>query len=163
MDKQRLQELAGVQLEESKAYFITDFGKSITGTDASGKKKIVIDRFGVWGDTGAGKPQVIDTGDNLEALKKKHGDLKVQVIGKVNEDVQLDEGLTPVNWNNVTSVIAAEFVAMMKKNDSSLFGEKVEYVLNQANEEIMDYVFDKLTEGNIRGKLKQEIEKLKDK
>ena len=91
MDTKRLQELAGVHLEESKAYFITDFGTSITGTDASGKKKIVIDRFGVWGDTGAGKPQVIDTSDNLEALKKKHGDLKVQVIGKVNEDVRLNE------------------------------------------------------------------------
>jgi len=75
----------------------------------------------------------------------------------------LTEGLTPVNWNNIASVVVAELVADMKENDSGLFGESVEYILNKANDEVMDYVFDNLVEGNIYGKIKQEIEKAKDK
>jgi len=71
----------------------------------------------------------------------------------------LTEGLTPVNWKNVVSVIANELVSKMKKNDEGLFAEETEYVLNQANEEIMDYIFDKFSEANVRGLLKQAIER----
>jgi len=141
VDKQRLQELAGVQLEESKAYFITDFGKSITGTDASGKKKIVIDRFGVWGDTGAGKPQVIDTGDNLESLKKKHGDLKVKIIGKVTEDVQLDEvqrvptDLTEKMRERLVEVLDLAHDTLSRREEVT--DKTIEFTLN-ALEEVMN-------------------------
>ena len=57
------------------ASFITDFGESIpieqTG-DALELEYTSIPRYAVWGDTGRGKPQVIDNGDDLEMLLAKY-------------------------------------------------------------------------------------------
>jgi len=68
-----------------QAYFITDFGAPIPiDPNAGDNAELGFDslpRYGVWGDTGRGKPQVIDTGNDLEALLAKYGQhLKVQKI-----------------------------------------------------------------------------------
>jgi len=55
--------------------FITDLGFPLVAT--MGDEEWDLGRYGVWADKGRGKPEVIDTGNDLEALKKKHGDLPV--------------------------------------------------------------------------------------
>ena len=53
--------------------FITDTRSPQDVTDAAtGAFVMRLDRYGVWGDTGRGKPQVIETGDDLDALLAKH-------------------------------------------------------------------------------------------
>jgi len=76
---QRLSESSG------QAFFITDFGAPIALDKSAGDNAELgfdsLPRYGVWGDTGRGKPQVIDTGNDLEALLAKHGQhLKIQKI-----------------------------------------------------------------------------------
>jgi len=76
---QRLSEAVG------EAYFITDFGAPIPiDPNAGDNAELGFDelpRYGVWGDTGRGKPQVIDSGNDLEALLAKYGQhLKVTKI-----------------------------------------------------------------------------------
>lgn len=63
-------------LTEAREGYITDFGQK---TEAhGGGQTINVGRYGVWKyDAAKGKHQVVDTGDDLEELKKKHGDLKV--------------------------------------------------------------------------------------
>jgi hypothetical protein len=59
----------------SEAEFITDAGFPVILT--WGDEELDIGRYGVWGDKGRGKPEVIDTGNDLDALKEKHGELPV--------------------------------------------------------------------------------------
>lgn len=70
--------------------FITDMGQSNTAEEVGGSSKIHIPRYAVWGDRGRGKPEVIETSDDLEALKRKHGVTKV-----VKMSSRLGNG---VNW-----------------------------------------------------------------
>jgi len=67
-----------------KAAFITDFGQSLTAKDAeTGEVKMTIARFGVWGEMGRGKPEVIETSDDLDYLQAKHGPgLEVHRLGR---------------------------------------------------------------------------------
>ena len=58
--------------EGKKAVFYTDFGKSFK---AGG---MTIPRYSAWGDMGRGKPEVIETSDDLDKLKKKYGDAPLQ-------------------------------------------------------------------------------------
>lgn len=60
-----------------KGEFITDAGFPVILT--WGDEELNIGRYGVWGDKGhwTGKPEVIETGNDLEALKAKYGDLPV--------------------------------------------------------------------------------------
>lgn len=62
----------GSRRKPKKDMFITDMGRSMkAGT-------MTIPRYGVWAyDESKGKPQTIDTGDDLKKLKKKYGDLRV--------------------------------------------------------------------------------------
>ena len=61
---------------EQRAHFITDFGSSLpieqTG-DALDLDFTSLPRYAVWGNEGVGKLEVIDNGDDLEALLTKHG------------------------------------------------------------------------------------------
>ena len=57
----------------TKGEFITDLGFPLIVT--WGDKEEDLGQYGVWGDKGRGKPEVIDTGSDLDALKEKHGDL----------------------------------------------------------------------------------------
>jgi hypothetical protein len=58
--------------------YITDMGAPLTLTDTDTGEEIVISRYGVW-DIKSG--DVIDTGDDLEALQATHGpDLTVLVL-----------------------------------------------------------------------------------
>ena len=53
---------------------ITDFGYSPILVDTATGEETNIGRFGVWVvDRRYSKDEVIDTGDNLEALQEKHG------------------------------------------------------------------------------------------
>ena len=73
-DIQRLQQLAGVRLnEQHKAVFFTDFGQSFDVTPEGGGESLHISRYAAWGDIGRGKPEVIETNDDINALKKKYG------------------------------------------------------------------------------------------
>lgn len=57
-----------------KAEFITDFGHSKEATDAAtGEVIMTIPRFAVWGDMGRGKPEVMDSSDDLDSLQEKYG------------------------------------------------------------------------------------------
>ncbi len=66
-----------------KPAFITDLCESHPVRDESGKIVTTLPRFGVWANRiRDGKPEVIETGDNLEALRAKHGTLlPLHVIG----------------------------------------------------------------------------------
>lgn len=52
--------------------FITDMGSAMPMTDENGKVVSTIPRYGVWGEQGRHKPQVIECHDDLDYLKKKH-------------------------------------------------------------------------------------------
>ena len=61
---------------EQRAYFITDFGSSLPieqKGDALELDFTSLPRYAVWGQTGRGKPEVIDNGDDLQALLTRHG------------------------------------------------------------------------------------------
>lgn len=59
------------------ARFITDMGAPLIVTDQDGNKTN-IGRYGVWDDAGRHKPEVITTGDDLDALQAEYGpDLRV--------------------------------------------------------------------------------------
>lgn len=63
-------------LAESREVYIIDFGDKVEAY--GGGQRINVGRYGVWKyDAAKGKHQVVDTGDDLEELKKKHGNLKV--------------------------------------------------------------------------------------
>ena len=60
-------------------YFITDLGSSVPierrNEDNPEKAFSILTslpRYAVWGDTGVGKPQVVDSGDDLEELMTKY-------------------------------------------------------------------------------------------
>ena len=61
---------------EQRAYFITDFGAPIPieqEGDALELDFTSLPRYAVWGPTGRGKPEVVDNGDDLQALLTKYG------------------------------------------------------------------------------------------
>lgn len=63
------------------ADFITDSGRAQEVKDAkTGKVVMVLPRYGVWGDKGRNKPEVIETGNDLKALMKKHNISKDKVF-----------------------------------------------------------------------------------
>jgi len=65
------------KVNEFRASFISDFGKSFNAINSDGSK-IYIPRYAVWGDLGRGKPEVKETSDSVPALQKKYGpDLEV--------------------------------------------------------------------------------------
>ena len=64
-----------------KAMFYTDFGRQLELTSTDGQVEH-LPRYGAWGDiSGRDKPEVIECGDDLDALKAKYGDAPVHVIG----------------------------------------------------------------------------------
>lgn len=76
-DKARVEhETRGTPMPKRKEQFITDFGEEVIAQDESGDKRN-IGRYGVWGDMGRGKPEVMETSDDLVALQSKYGDLEV--------------------------------------------------------------------------------------
>ena len=52
---------------------ITDFGASIEMEDVDTGEITSLPRYGVWGEAGRGKHEVIETGNDLEYLLKKYG------------------------------------------------------------------------------------------
>lgn len=60
---------------EKRAYFITDFGAPMPidqKGDALDLDFTSLPRYAVWGPTGRGKPEVIDNGNDLQALLLKY-------------------------------------------------------------------------------------------
>ncbi len=61
------------EFEPTGKGFITDFGKSFEAIDAkTGKVAMVIPRYGYWDDKGRGKPETVESSDDLEYLMKKY-------------------------------------------------------------------------------------------
>ena len=59
--------------EIAKGKFITDFGREAEAKDTeTGEVVFKLPRFAVWGDKGRGKAEVIESGNNLNTLLKKH-------------------------------------------------------------------------------------------
>ena len=56
-----------------KLKFITDYGVTYLVNVNFDGEKIPLARYGVWGDKGKGKPEVIETSDDLEHLLKVYG------------------------------------------------------------------------------------------
>lgn len=85
-------------LTESRETYITDFGEPIKAKSEGGRAEINVGRYGVWKyDPVKGKHQVVDSGDDLEELKKKYGSsLKVVPIGKGNHSTPVSSGEKPV-------------------------------------------------------------------
>lgn len=65
--------MSALKNPSSELRFITDFGQSMPMTDGQGKSLGTIPRYGVWGDLGRGKPEVIECHDDLERMKQEHG------------------------------------------------------------------------------------------
>ena len=65
-----------------RASFITDMGEPLVLTNLETGETMDCGQYGVWGDMGhwSGKPEVIETGNDLEALKTKYGDLPLYTI-----------------------------------------------------------------------------------
>jgi len=57
-------------IDKAQAKYITDFGKSFETIDDHGSKT-TIPRYGVWGNLGRNKDEVLDTSNSLPYLKKK--------------------------------------------------------------------------------------------
>jgi hypothetical protein len=55
------------------AKFITDLGASQDMFDATGKKVFELPRYGVWGDKGRGKAEVLETHNDLARMQREHG------------------------------------------------------------------------------------------
>lgn len=53
--------------------FITDLGYSPVAVPDNGDEPLSLGRYGVWDSEERGKPQVIDLGDDLEALQAEYG------------------------------------------------------------------------------------------
>jgi hypothetical protein len=84
-------------LAESRESYITDFGEPIEAKPEGGGAAINVGRYGVWKyDPAKGKHQVVDSGDDLEELKKKHGNLRVVPIGKGNHSSPNSSDIKPV-------------------------------------------------------------------
>ena len=61
--------------------FITDFGHATSWEDANTKTRVELPRYGVWSDEGRKKPEVVEVGDDLDALQRKYGpDLPVHEL-----------------------------------------------------------------------------------
>ena len=63
--------------------FITDLGYSPVMTNETTGEVLKLGRYGVWGDKGhhSGKAEVLETGDDLEALQAEYGpDLPVHAL-----------------------------------------------------------------------------------
>jgi hypothetical protein len=70
------------------ARFITDAGSTVILTETATGEELDIGRYGVWGDKDhwSGKPEVIDCGNDLEALQAEHGpDLPVHTFNQLRE------------------------------------------------------------------------------
>lgn len=79
-----------MQNEGTTDKFITDMGKSHDAINQADGSKLHLARYGVWAhDKARGKHQVIETGDDLDALKKKHG-VADHMVHKLKEE-RLDE------------------------------------------------------------------------
>jgi len=76
--------------------------------------------------------------------------------------MQLNEGLTPVNWNNVAQVLAMEIVKEAYKNDKSLFSEDFEYVIGSLEDELPDFIIDKVY-SKVFPQMKQEVKAIQQK
>lgn len=54
--------------------FITDLGENLECRGEDGTVAMTLPRYGVWVyDAGKGKPQVVESSDNLEYLRTKYG------------------------------------------------------------------------------------------
>lgn len=61
------------EIAKGKGEFITDFGREAEAKDTeTGEVVFKLPRFAVWGDKGRGKAEVIESGNNLNTLLKKH-------------------------------------------------------------------------------------------
>ena len=67
--------------EHEQGEFFTDFGESIKLTDTTFYGDLTVPRYGVWSSKGRRKPEVVDLDDDLEALRRRHGDLPFQNLG----------------------------------------------------------------------------------
>jgi hypothetical protein len=67
------------ELGQEDRYAIQDNGRELVGKDDKGNVTLRIPRYGVWDKKASRKPQVVDTGNDLEALKKKY---KTSVVFK---------------------------------------------------------------------------------
>ena len=70
-------------------YFITDLGSSIPidmrsedNPEKAFSSLTSLPRYAVWGDMGVGKPQVVDSGDDLEELMTKYK-LSADLVKKI--------------------------------------------------------------------------------
>lgn len=72
-----------------KALFITDFGHELDVlSEKDGKEHHwKMPRYGVWAEQGRGKPEVVETSNDLNALTLKYGALPVHKIGASVETV----------------------------------------------------------------------------
>ena len=69
--------------------------------------------------------------------------LELAGVESTNGEI-IEEGLTPVNWNNVAAVLAMEIIKKTKKQNASLFDEDFEYVIDSLEDELPDFIIDTL-------------------
>lgn len=65
--------MMGSKNPQGEQRFITDFGEELPLTDESGQQVMLLPRYGVWGDMGRGKPEVIETHNDLAMMQADHG------------------------------------------------------------------------------------------
>lgn len=71
-------------MESDDEYFISDAGKGQHGVmkdlNTGEEEKVYIPRYGVWKIVNGVADEVVETGDDLEALKKKYGITRAPVV-----------------------------------------------------------------------------------
>lgn len=71
------------------ARMITDVGEPLVMVNTETGEEVNVGRYGVWDDQVGHKPEVIATGDDLEALQDEYGpDLPVKLLRR-REGVEL--------------------------------------------------------------------------
>ena len=65
------EEIGARIIDKAQAKYITDFGRSFEAIDQKSGEKVMIPRYGVWGDLGKGKDEVLDSSNSLPYLKRK--------------------------------------------------------------------------------------------
>lgn len=72
---------------KTKINFYTDVGE-VRYTDMQTGEELRLPRYGAWGDAGKGKPEVVETSDDLSALQKKYGSAPLYTVSKPRDEFQ---------------------------------------------------------------------------
>jgi hypothetical protein len=87
LDKKRYPTLTSILANEKssrKGQFITDNTKEVEVLDEDGQVTWTLPRYGVWGEKGKRKPEVLETSNDLNYLQETYGPNLPVIITKLS-------------------------------------------------------------------------------